>query len=349
MGAVWYATREALKGALDVAETARNDTLIDRALGYGSLAVEGQLHRHFAPYYGTRYFDWPRPQDRPPSWRLDLYEDEVARVDQLESGGTVLDPSWWELEPVNAGPPYTSIELRRNMPGSFGGPTPQRAIGVTGVFAGCPLDDRLAGTLASTISASASTLALTAGSEVGVGSILLAGTERMIVTGRNWADSGVNTGGTLAANKAATGLVVTDTSTFTPGDLLYLDAEQLLVQDVVGSALVVKRAWNGTVLAAHNSGIDVYVSRSFRADRGQLGTTPAGHASSSSVLLFHPPALVVALTLAEAVMYLQNEGSGWARVVGSGDGTREAAGRALKDLRDQAWTALARKVRGGAV
>ncbi len=330
-----------------MAETARNDALIDRALGYATTAVEGYLHRKFFPYSGARSFDWPRPQDRSPSWILDLYADEVVSVSQVTTGGAVIDPADYVLSPANEGPPYTSIELLRDRSGVF--TSGQREIVVTGVFGGCPINEVTAGSLDGAINSSVATLAVDAGSTVGVGSILRIGSERLIVTGRNWADSTVDTAVALAANKGATALAVTDGSTFVPGEVVYVDAEQMLVQDVVVNTLVVKRAWNGTVLASHNSGAAVVVSRSFRVDRGQLGTTAAAHADGDPVLVFTPPPLVSALCLAEAVMYLQNEGSGWARVVGSGDGARESAGRALKDLREQAWTALARKVRGGAV
>lgn len=350
MGAVWYATREALKSSLDVAETARNDVLIDRALGAASEIVEGYLHRRFYPWTGTRVFDWPQPQNRLPSWRLDLGIDEVASVSAISSGGTALDSGSWNLEPANSGPPYRSIELKRNLSASLGGgPTSQQDIAVTGVFIGCPVTEVQAGEVGTGISGSDATLTLDRGTAVGVGSILRIGTERLIVSGRSWTDSLVDTAGSLTALKNATGLVVTDATSFVPGEVIYVDAEQMLVQDVVGSALIVRRAWNGTTLAAHNTAASVYVSRSFTVSRAALGTSSASHLADAPVFLFVPPSLISALSLAEAVMYLQNEGSGWARVVGSGDNTRESAGRALKDLREQAWTAYARKVRGGAV
>jgi hypothetical protein len=347
MGAVWYATREALKSSLDVAETARTDALIDRALGYATTAVEGYLHRRFYPFAGTRTFDFPRPQDRSPSWRFDLHEDEAAFVSAVAADGTPIDPADYTLSPANGPAPYTAIELFRDRSGSF--VSGQRELAVTGIFAGCPIDERTIGALSGSVTDSAGALVLQNGSGLGVGSILRIGSEYLIVTGRSWADSTVNTAGALAANKGVTAVPVGSAASFAVGEVVYVDAEQMLVVDVVGSNLIVRRAWNGSVLAAHNSGADVFVSRTFAVDRGQLGSTAAAHSDGAAVLLWVVPALASALCLAEAVMYLQNEGSGWARVVGSGDGTRESSGRALKDLREQAWTALARKVRGGAV
>ena len=52
----WYANREQVKRALDVAETARNNAQIDRAIAASSLSIEKQLRRRFYPWDGTRYF-----------------------------------------------------------------------------------------------------------------------------------------------------------------------------------------------------------------------------------------------------------------------------------------------------
>jgi hypothetical protein len=61
------------------------------------------------------------------------------------------------------------------------------------------------------------------------------------------------------------------------------------------------------------------------------------------------PPLVRSLSLAEAINLLQQDQAAWARTVGSGDNEREAGGRALRDLRDQAYTAHGRKARSRAV
>jgi hypothetical protein len=46
---------------------------------------------------------------------------------------------------------------------------------------------------------------------------------------------------------------------------------------------------------------------------------------------------------------LLNQQSGYAREVGSGDNSREASGRALRELRDRTYTALGRKARQAAI
>lgn len=54
-----YATREQVKQALDIKESARSDLQIDIAIEAASDSVDGLLHRVFYPQVMTRYFDWP--------------------------------------------------------------------------------------------------------------------------------------------------------------------------------------------------------------------------------------------------------------------------------------------------
>src|SRR3546814_10709701 len=56
-----YASREDVKRALDIAETARADDQIDRALASATDSVESLLHRRFYPEIRTQTFDLPDP------------------------------------------------------------------------------------------------------------------------------------------------------------------------------------------------------------------------------------------------------------------------------------------------
>src|SRR3546814_15022627 len=56
-----YASREDVKRALDIAETARADDQIDRALSSASDSMESLLNRRFYPEIRTQAFDWPDP------------------------------------------------------------------------------------------------------------------------------------------------------------------------------------------------------------------------------------------------------------------------------------------------
>lgn len=54
---VCYCTREDVKNALDIKETARNDDQIDRAIEGATDTIEDDLNRKFYPEVDTRYFD----------------------------------------------------------------------------------------------------------------------------------------------------------------------------------------------------------------------------------------------------------------------------------------------------
>jgi hypothetical protein len=83
--------------------------------------------------------------------------------------------------------------------------------------------------------------------------------------------------------------------------------------------------------------------------RGQLGTTAATHSSSAAVARHVVPGLVQELAVAEALNTLLQKQSGYGRVIGSGDNEREASGRGLRQIREDAYTAFGRKPRKAAV
>src|SRR5258708_18397047 len=93
----------------------------------------------------TRYFDWPNFQYAYP-WRVWFDQWELAAIPTaVTTGGQSIPLSAINFEPVNSGPPYTYMELQRNLSYSFGvGPTPQRDIAITGPW-GFSLDTEPAG------------------------------------------------------------------------------------------------------------------------------------------------------------------------------------------------------------
>jgi hypothetical protein len=189
---------------------------------------------------------------------------------------------------------------------------------------------------------------VTDSSLVGVGTIIRVDTERMIVTARTMKDTGQNSTALTASSSdvAITGITA---GTIAVGEVLAVDSERLLVVDVAGTTVTVKRAWDGTVLAAHSNGADIYALRTLTVERGALGTTAATHLDTTAVVKHVPPALVRDLVIAEAINQLQQETSGYARIVGEGETAREGTGRGLVDLRRQAVAALGRKARARAV
>ncbi len=84
-------------------------------------------------------------------------------------------------------------------------------------------------------------------------------------------------------------------------------------------------------------------------ERGALGTTAATHNTATAVARHVVPALVRDLAIAEAINQLQQETSGYARVIGEGENAREGTGRSLFDLRKDAVAAYGRQARARAV
>ncbi len=345
-----YATREDVKSALDVRQTARNDAQVDRAIEAASRAVEALCHRVFYPTYATRYVDWPNFQYAWP-WRVWLDAAELADVTTtvpvVTSGGNVIPNAniFWGNPRYN--PPFTYLELDRSSSSSFGqGSTPQRDVAITGTF-GYSIDTRSGGTLAAAMSDTTSTSATVSdGSLIGVGDLLLVGTERLLVTGRanvTSTQTQQSTGVSTASNADVT-LAVTTGSAFHAGEVVQLDSERMLVLDVTGNNLTVKRAWDGSTLATH-SGATVYVSRLLTVVRGAQGTTAATHLSAAAVSVHAVPSLVRQLAVAEAVTMLTQEAAAYAGTQGSGQGAQKNVGAGLPSLREQTLAQYGRKVR----
>lgn len=345
MGA-WYAWREDVRAGTDSKTTARDDALIDRALGAGTEAASELCHRDFAPTLATKVFDWPNLQYARP-WRLWLDRSELISVTELRSGGVLIAPSDYFLRPEQYGPPFDHIELDLDSSAAFGGgDTHQRDISITGLW-GYRNAEAPAGLLETAIAdAVATTVDVTNGALVGVGALLRCEQERMVVTGRQMLDTGVNLGATLG-DKASDQLVQANVGE--PGEVLLVDAERMLVVDVAGTNRVVRRAWDGSALAGHANGADVFASRRLTVARGEHGTTPVGHADASALFTWQPPLLVRELATAEAIAELQQHSAGWGRTVGSGENEREARGVGLADIRKRCYRAHGRQARIRAV
>jgi hypothetical protein len=350
---VWFATREDVMRALDVKLTARNARQIDRALESASRDVEDDLcHRTFAPTIATKSFPYPGPQTGRP-WRLWLDANELISVTSLTSGGVTIASSDYFLEPNEYGPPYNRLEIDLDSSAAFSsGGTYQRAITVTGLW-GYRNDETTVGALAAAVgSTTVTTLTVNAAAsaELGVGSVLRIDTERLQVTNRTMADTGQNVGGSgLTAQQNSVTLTVNDGTAFTVDEVLLVESERMLVVDIAGNTLTVQRAWDGTVLAAHAAGVDIYAPRTLTVQRGALGTTAATHADASSVVRWDPPGLVRDLVIAETLNRVTNELAGYARTRRAGGGLssndQALVARDLPALRQQVYNAHGRKAR----
>lgn len=344
---VLYATREDIKNELDVKETARSNARIDRALEDASRRVEGLCHRKFYPVQATRYFDWPARGGSTP-WILRMNHQELISVSTLASGGVTITASQYNLEPVNDGPPYNRVEINLGEDASFGGgDTYQRDVQIAGLW-GHRNTESTAGALAEALDDSETAVDVNGAcsAAVGVGSLVRVDSERMLVTGRAQLSTGQTLGGSVTNQNNIVTVAVQSGAVFAAGEVILIDSERMLVEDIAGNNLTVRRAWDGSTIAAHTVGATIYAPRTLTVTRGALGTTAATHASGTAVALWVPPGPVRQLTIAEALTDLLQGRSGYARTSGSGDSEREASGRGLKDLRDSVYDSdLARKGR----
>lgn len=354
---VCYCTREDVQRALDVKETARSFRQIDRAIEAAADALDGGatgsnrgagiLKRRFYPEVETRYFDWPNSQ-RARSWRLWLDQHELAAVTQLTAGGVVVPDTDYFLRPDD-GPPYTHVEIDLDSNAAFAsGDTHQRAIAITGTWCGCDVSTAAAGSLAEELDASETTVDVTDSSLIGVGDLIQVDTERMLITSKSMLDTGVDihAGDSLTAAASDTSITLsTTTGAPTVDEVILIDSERMLVVDVAGSTLTVKRAWDGSVLAAHAAGSSIYAPRTLTVVRGAYGTTAASHDAAAPVGRHLVPGLVRDYALGLALVQLLGEQAGYARTAGTGEAQREVTGRGLAQLRRDCITAWGRKAR----
>jgi hypothetical protein len=349
---VFYATRESVKNALDIKETALSNTEVDSAIDAASRTVEGMLHRKFYPWTGTRYFNWPNFQYAR-SHVLYLEQDELISVNSLTSGGEAIASTDYFLEPVNDGPPYTRIELDLDASAAFGqGTTAQRDVAITGVF-GHSTTDLVSGTLNEALDASETAVNVSDSYLIGIGSIIKVESERMIVTEKVMQDTTVDidAGDSLTASVADVSMTVSTSVGILPkvGEILLIDSERVLVTDIAGLVVTIKRAVDGSVLASHAGGAAIYAPRTLTVTRAALGTSAATHADTTAITRHEVPSLIAEFTTALALNTLLQRSSGYARESGSGDGTKEFTGRSISQIKNDAMTTYGRMARIGAI
>lgn len=312
-----YATVERIQRASDVAATAYAADEILLALESASTSVDklanlgDEIRPGFAPWVGTVTFDWPTTNNED-AYRFWLNNHRLHSVTSVTSGGDNVLAS--ALPYPAYGPPYSALQIdtagndRFQIASTGSG---QRALTIGGTWGVLGSDRSRSGwTLGASVSASATDLTLNA--PIGIGSIVLIGSERVMVTARSWVDSGQATSA-LAANMASNALTVDSGSAFLAGEEIIVDSERMLIRDIVGDSLIVQRAVGGSTLAAHANGAAIYWSRSCTVSRGTLGTTAASHSSGDAISIYSAPAMVEQLTVAYAIEQRAQEQVGYAR------------------------------------
>lgn len=343
-----YVTIEELRQATDMRPTARSDAHMKLVIDTTSRLIEQTMHRRFYPELDTRYFDWPNAQFAAP-WRLWLDADELASDVgvTMTVAGVSVSSSDFILRPDNGtAPPFTRVEIDLGSSAAFSaGASHQRSIAITGLF-GYRSDEATVGTLAEALDAVETGIDVSDSSVIGVGSIIRVDSERMLVTGKTQITTGQSLQTPLIKSMADVTVAVTTGSAYTVGEVILLDAERMLITDIAGNNLVVKRAWDGTVLALHTAPI-IYAQRTLVVERGALGTTAATHSTSTPVYRFLYPGVVQGLATAVALQTLHQQELAYASTTGGqlGQSARESTGRALAELWDRAYGAVGRKHR----
>jgi hypothetical protein len=330
---VFYTSRENVMQALDIRAAAYTASRIDRAIDSASRNVEGFLNGIFYPLTATKYFDYPNGQ-MAKAGRLWLEGNQLISVSSFVSGGTIVPPANYFLEPNEYGPPYDRIDINigTNSALTSNQSTGQRSLVVTGLWMSCVQEEGTAGTLTTAISTTTATTLTVTGANVGVGRILRIDTERFIVTEKNFVTSGQT--GTLTSNLNANTLAVADSTVFALREELLIDAERVQIVDIAGNNLIVRRATGGSTLAAH-TGSTIFFARLLTVTRGALGTVAATHLINAPIFSHLVPALVEELTVAYALMRQLNELSGFAHTISSGSSqSKSALVLTVKDLED---------------
>lgn len=372
MNDIAYCSRTDAQRAVDFTDGLITNLQIDRAIQSAARNIEGHLHRLFYPFDGTKWWDWPNSQRAYP-WRLWLDRNDILCLTTFSSGGVSIPLNTCFLRPQNKRPgfPWTEIQLDRSTVAAFGGnaPTPQNAIQVTATWGFTGEADQVAA-LSANITSGAATFTVTNSALVSAGDLLIIGYargtapfpsdtlghagliqpylgERVLVQDVALADAGVAQSGSGCETTSSgdNQLTVTGAGTLNTGEVVVLDAEEMLILSVnAAGVFTVQRGWNNTQLATH-SGAEVYAYRSLTVQRGILGTTATSATSGTGVFKHRVPALVKDLAIAESVNRILQETSGYARIVGGAEAAMPAPGTALADLWDEAETEYGRKGR----
>jgi hypothetical protein len=338
-----YATREEVKTALDFKQGAAANQLIDQKLADSCDQVDKLLHRRFYPMLDTRSWDWPTPQT-PRPWRLWLDDNEMCSAPtSMSSGGVAIDVSTvipypnWALARQE---PITHLELNVNTTSAFSAAqTWQNAITATSWFGYSDVQIPAGAIPSGGITSSATQVNLGVPGYRGVGSILLVDGERMLVTERRSVDTGTTLQANMAANNAANLLQVADPTQYALYEWLTIDGERMFVYDTLGANLLVKRAMDGTPLAAHSAGASIYAQRLLTVTRGALGTIPAAHSAAAPITEHDAPGMIRQLVVADTIVNLIQTRAGYPAVRGrssAGGGQTPQLATAPSDL-SQAW------------
>lgn len=338
----WYASREQVKAAVGISGSeihALLDSYIEAASEGIERLLESRGNPRFIPNTETRLYPWPQLSGN--SLTLYLKADLLSVTELLaaaqDSSPTEIVSADYFLEPVNH-LPYRRIEIDLSSSSSFfAGQTSQRSISVAGSW-GHSNATKAAGTVVSGLAADAGATSMVCSdaSLIDVGHTLGIESEQLFVSERSTVDSTANLNDTLVAQNNDVNVTLDDATKVNQGEIILIESERMLIESISGNDLTVKRAVDGSTLAAHSTGKDVYAFRTLTVVRGVNGTTAATHADTTAVVKYAPPADIATLCLAEALALLKQGQSGWTGQIGGGEGVIETRMFNLEKLRDNA-------------
>ena len=344
----WYSTREIVKAAAGITGS-RFDASVDLAVESASRQIEHSTHTWFIPRIETRKYDARWPVIIGQRLTFDAYVISISAFTDEGDNVAPVASTDYRLLPENDGPPYYAVEILTDVGGAdfkADPNTPQQSFRVTGSWGAYSATVAATELSAAITDAADTTFDVKDSGKVDVGDTVLIGTEQAFVSERTMIDLAVNTSGALDADLTDTGLGLGDPADdLIAGEVVRIDSEQMLVESVNSATSVVfQRAVNGTILAAHSSGADIYVARRLTAIRGVNGTTAATHADDAPITKYAPPIDVRQLATAMAVDEFKQGQAGWGREVGRGDLTREFTGNSIAKLRKRVVRAHRRDV-----
>ena len=350
-----YCSLEQLKRAVGINGRSRNP-MVMRLIESSSRRIDQATRRIFIPKTQTRTFRWP-PRQVGLGYILWLDHDLISvttlQAKAQDSTPTTIVAADYFLEPANFAPPYDRIEIDQSSTAVLeSGDTPQRSISVAGSW-GYKNDTRSAGTIDDSggISATDTTLVVSDASLIEVGQTLLIQSEQIFVSERDFAARGtilLNMVGNLASDRATVTVTVDATHGLKAGEVIRLDSELMYIESVSTNDLTVVRAYDGSVLASHNANVAIHVNRTLTIERAINGTTGATHADATAIDVYEPPFDINQWCLAETIAAYLQEGAGWGRTIGQGDGATEFDAKGLAGLRKE-MVARYQRVRVGVV
>ena len=160
------------------------------------------------------------------------------------------------------------------------------------------------------------------GSRVGVGDSLLIESEQVWVSARGDLDLAQNLSGALGADETDTtlGLGGAPDDPVSLGEVLRLGSERMRVTEINSTtSFEVERSYDGTDLAAHSNGADVFIRRTYTIVRAVNGTTAATHADDKTITRYTAPPQIEEVVLAEVIQLFHRQESGFTQRVGGGE------------------------------